>query len=279
MAAVAVVTDSGCDLDPEVAKAAGVEVVPLHVRFDSKDFLDQVELSREEFWARCEAGRDLPSTAAPSTGAFQEAFLRSAEAGASAAVCVSLASALSATHQAALAAAEAVRSSIEVVVVDSGSASLAQGLCVLEASRAAGEGADLAAVVDLARSAASRCRLFGTLATLDYLKRGGRIGAVKALVGQVLSFKPVIELRDGEVRLVGRARTRGRAMTATFDAVAACGKLDRVAIVHSGAADLSQVMAAVEERGWGEPMVAVFGPTVGTHVGPGAIALAALVAG
>ena len=192
---------------------------------------------------------------------------------------MSLASALSATHQAALAAAEAVRSSIEVVVVDSGSASLAQGLCVLEASRAAGEGADLAAVVDLARSAASRCRLFGTLATLDYLKRGGRIGAVKALVGQVLSFKPVIELRDGEVRLVGRARTRGRAMTATFDAVAACGKLDRVAIVHSGAADLSQVMAAVEERGWGEPMVAVFGPTVGTHVGPGAIALAALVAG
>ncbi len=137
MASVAIVTDSGCDLDGQTAKELGVRVVPLHIRFDSKDFLDQVELSREEFWARCEASSQLPSTAAPSSGAFEEAFRSAADEGASGVLCITLASALSATHQAALVAARAVQEEIEVVVLDSGSVSLAQGLCVLEAAEAA----------------------------------------------------------------------------------------------------------------------------------------------
>ena len=218
---VKIVTDSSCDLPETLVSELGIDVVPLKIRFGSEELVDRRDLTPAEFWARCGASAELPSTAAPAPGEFEEVFRKAAADGAEGVVCVNLSSKLSATGEAAQAAARAVADAVPVRVVDSLSVTLGEGMIVVEAARRAADGAGLDDIVALAEDMARRTKVYGSLDTLEYLKRGGRIGAAQALLGSILSIKPCIEVVDGKVEPGPKQRTRSRSLQWLADEVGA----------------------------------------------------------
>ncbi|MDA8393405.1 MAG: DegV family protein [Actinomycetota bacterium] len=273
MASIGVVTDSAADLGRDIAAAKGLTVVPLTVTLDGRDFVDQVELSTEEFWSRCRSGA-VPSTAAPSIGAFREAFLESSQHR-DGVLCVTLASRFSATYQAACAAAQSVRAEVRVRVVDSTSVSVGQGLMVLAACELATKAASLDHLADQVTNRLRHIRLVGLLDTLDHLRRGGRIGGLRALLGQILSVKPVVEVKDGEVELLSRERTRRRGLAALAKEAVDHDPGTGVTLAHASAPDLDDILSVLGDHGLPVPTaIRDFGAVIGSHVGPGAVGLA-----
>ena len=276
MAGVRVVTDSACDLMDATLIELGIGLVPLRIRFGDEELIDRQELSTKEFWSRCAASPVLPATAAPSPGQFQEAFEGMADAGATGVVCVNLSSKMSATIESARQAARAVEGRIPVRVVDSMSVTLGLGLVVTEAARAAAAGADLDAVAAAAEKAAAGMKLYGAIDTLENLKKGGRIGGARALLGSMLSIKPVIEVRDGVVEEESKQRTRGRSLKYLADKARAAGALSRFAVFSADAPDLDDFLGLLEGVApvEGSTLFGDVGPVIGTHAGRGAIGVA-----
>ena len=275
MPRIHVVSDSACDLPAEIVADQQMTIVPLTVRFGSEELTD---VTAKEFWARCRRTPVLPETAAPSPGAFVAAFQDAAAAGADGVVCVNLSSRLSATIQSAQAAAKQVADVIAVRVIDSLSVSLGQGLLVLAAAQLAEEGNGLDQLADAVEGMVPDMRVVAVLDTLDNLKKGGRIGGARALLGSVLSIKPVIELVDGVVEDVSKPRTRSRSLRFIADKVAKAvvdDDIDRLAVMHGDASDLDEFIdlltpAIPRDRmliGW-------VGPVIGTHAGPGVVGCA-----
>lgn len=274
MAGVRVVTDSACDLSDELAARAGIVVVPLTIRFGEEELLDRRDVSPAEFWRRCKASASLPETAAPPPGAFRTAFENCADAGADGVVCLTLSAGVSATHQAALTGAEALGGTVPVEVIDTRSVTMGQGLICIAAAELAAAGASLDAVAAHARELIGRTRVLGIVGTLDHLQRGGRIGGAAALVGSLLSIKPVIEVRDGVVEQESRQRTRGRAVDYLVAKVCADAPLDRLAICDGAAPDIDAIVARLHDLELAHELVVTeLGPVVGTHSGPGAVGI------
>lgn len=271
-AAVRVVTDSACDLSLEMAADEGVEIVPLTVRFGNDEFVDRRDLSPAQFWARLSTSEVLPETAAPSPGAFEEAFRAAAEAGAAGVVCITISSALSATFQAAQLAAQNVAGTIPVAVIDSRAVTMAQGNVVLRAARVSAGGGALDEVVAAAREMVPRTRTFAALDTLENLKKGGRIGSAQALLGSMLSIKPIIEVADGKVEPESRQRTRARSLRYLAEKVREALPVADVAVMHGAAPDvgvLVDLLAELHPRD--QILVGDVGAVIGTHAGPGVV--------
>lgn len=263
-----VVTDSACDLPQQMCDDLGVEVVPLTIRFGDAEYVDRVELSTEEFWRRLAGADPLPETAAPSVGAFEEAFRRIADEGADGIVCINLSSAMSATMQSAQVAAKALDGLCPIEVVDSQSASMGIGSLVLHAARRAREGADLATVVHEVEDRRDRSRVLATLDTLEFLRRGGRISGAQALLGSMLSIKPIITVADGHVDAAGKVRTRSKALRFIVDQVKQ-RDVETVCVLHAAAPDLHEFLSMLEPIVSGsELVVGEVGPVVGVHTGP-----------
>jgi len=272
MAAVRIVTDSACDLSDELAARHGIDVVPLTIRFGTEELLDRRDLTPAEFWRRCQGSGALPQTAAPPPGAFSAAFERAASAGADGVVCLTLSSGVSATHQAALAGAEPFDGRLPVVVVDTRSLTMGQGLMCIAAAELAASGAPVEAVARLARDLVGRTRVLGVVDTLDHLQRGGRIGGAAALVGSLLSIKPVIEVRDGVVEQESRQRTRARALDYLTAKVLGDAPVERLAVADGAAPDIDEVVQRLRSvEAAHELVVCDLGPVVGTHSGPGSL--------
>jgi DegV family protein with EDD domain len=270
MAAIRVVTDSASDLPPDRLAEHAIGVVPLDVRFGGSVPEPSGNLSAEEFWKLCDRSPQLPQTSAPSPGAFAEAF-RAAAAGGASVICVTLSSKLSATYQAAVAGAEAA-SDVDVRVVDSLSASLGEGIVVLEAAAQAERSDDLDAVERRVRDYAARVEVYATLDTLENLRRGGRIGAAHALLGSLLSIKPVIEVRDGVVEPESRQRTRRASLQYLAGKVRDAGAIEQLGVIHALAPDLDAFLELLAgsfppER----TVVGLMGPVIGTHTGRGTV--------
>ncbi len=266
---VRVVTDSSCDLPVARAEELGIEIVPLTIRFGSKEYVDRVELTNEEFWQKVATSDVLPETAAPSAGAFEETFRRLAEEGADGIVCINLSSRLSATMQAAQLAAKALKGTCPVEVVDSLNVSMALGLQCINAVNLADGGADVDAIARATEDQALRTKLFGALDTLEHLRRGGRIGAAQALLGGVLSIKPVIEVRDGAVAEAGKVRTRSKSLQLLADKVAHAPNPEQVFAFDAQAPDIDELvdlLGATVPRDQIE--FGTIGPVIGTHAGP-----------
>ena len=266
---VRVVTDSSCDLPVDRAKELEIEIVPLTIRFGSKEYVDRVELTNEEFWLKVATSDVLPETAAPSAGAFEETFRRLAEEGAEGIVCINLSSRLSATMQAAQVAAKALKGTCPVEVVDSLNVSMALGLQCINAVKLAAGGADVDTVARATEDQALRTRLFGALDTLEHLRRGGRIGAAQALLGGVLSIKPVIEVRDGAVAEAGKVRTRSKSLRLLADKVAEAPNAEQIFAFDAQAPDIDELvemLSATVPRDQIE--FGTIGPVIGTHAGP-----------
>ena len=273
MSTVRIVTDSSCDLPVQVTTDAGIEVVPLTIRFGSTELVDRLELTTAEFWARCSDSDTLPETAAPAPGSFAEAYRRLADEGASGIVVIALSGGLSATLQSAVLAARDVN--LDVRVVDSRSVSLGVGTIALACARAAAAGAGLDEVERLAVDLAARTRVIGALDTLENLKKGGRIGNAKALLATALSIKPIIEVIDGTVEQAGKQRTRAKALALLVDRVRTYeGRITDLAVLHADCSDVDQFVEMLRPLYDGHIVVGEIGPVIGTHAGRGTIGVA-----
>lgn len=273
MSGVRVVTDSACDLSDGTLVELGIGLVPLRIRFGDEELVDRVELSTKEFWARCASSQELPSTAAPSPGQFQEAFEAMADEGADGVVCVDLSSKMSATIESARQAARALEGRFPVRVVDSLSITLGIGLVVTEAARVAAASAGLDDVVAAAERSVGALKLYGAIDTLENLKKGGRIGGARALLGSMLSIKPVIEVRDGVVEEESKQRTRSRSLRYLADKVRAAGPVSRLAVFSADAPDRDEFVGLLEgvSPTEGSILFGDVGPVIGAHAGRGAL--------
>jgi DegV family protein with EDD domain len=266
--AVRVVTDSACDLPDDLLENLGIEVVPLTIRFGKEELVDRKELSTDEFWRRLEASSVLPETSAPSAGAFEETFRRLAGDGATGIVCINLSSKLSATMQAAQVAAQSVQDACPVAVIDSLLVSMGLGNLCITAAECAADGDSLDSIVADVTDRRNRTKLYGALDTLEYLKKGGRIGNARALLGSMLAIKPVLEVRDGAVNEAGKVRTRSKALRLLVDRVKE-GPFESLAVLHGNAPDVDELLDLLEPLSpRDEIVIGQIGPVIGTHAGP-----------
>ena len=269
---VRVVTDSACDLPQELVDELRIEIVPLTIRFGAEEFVDRVELSADAFWDRLRSSHDLPETAAPSAGAFEACFRKLVDGGANGIICINLSSRLSATMQAAQVAAGAVgNDACPITVIDSLTCSMGLGALCITAGQRAAAGDSLDVIAAEVQDRVERTELYGTLDTLEFLKKGGRIGNARALLGSMLSIKPVVEVRDGVVEEAGKVRTRSKALRSIADKVRA-QPIDSLAVLHGQATDLDEFLELIADvHPPGEVVVGVVGPVIGTHAGPGVL--------
>jgi len=269
---VKVITDSACDLPQALVDELNIGIVPLTIRIGATEYVDRVDLSPAEFWALCAKSPALPETAAPAPGAFEEAFRNAASEGHDGVVCINLSGGLSATLQAAQIAMAAVADTIEARVVDSRNVSIALGLMVLSAARAAQAGKSTEDVAGQAQDEAARTKLFATFDTLDNLKKGGRIGGAQAFFGTMLSIKPIIELRDGVVEAESRQRTRSKSLRYLADKVREHGHVENLAVIHAECPDLDEfldLLAPLYPRA--DIVIGDVGAVIGAHAGPRAM--------
>ena len=270
---VRIVTDSACDLPQSIATELGIEIVPLAIRFGDDEFIDRVELTTAQFWAKAANTPTLPATAAPAPGAFEAVYRQAAADGATGVVVVSLSGALSATMQSAEVAARSVADEIAVRVVDSRSVTLGLGMIAVACARRAAGGGDVDEIAALAADLASRTRVFGALDTLENLKKGGRIGNAKALLATALAIKPIIEVVDGKVEQGGKQRTRSKALAFLVEKVREYeGRMSNLAVLHADCSDVDEFVAMLRPL-YADEIVEI-GPVIGTHAGRGTIGVA-----
>jgi DegV family protein with EDD domain len=265
---VRVVTDSACDLPDDLIERNGIGVVPLTIRFGNEELIDRKELSTDEFWRRLADSDVLPETSAPSAGAFEGAFRRMVEDGATGIICINLSSKLSATMQSAQVAAQALQADCPVVVIDSLMVSMGLGSLCLTAAQRAADGDSLESIVANVTDRRNRSKLYGALDTLEFLKKGGRVGNARALLGTMLAIKPVLEVRDGVVEEAGKVRTRSKALRLLVDRVKE-GPFENLSVLHGNAPDVDELLDLLEPLAARDQIVVgQIGPVIGTHAGP-----------
>jgi DegV family protein with EDD domain len=277
MPGVRIVTDSACDLTDDLVKQHDVIVVPLTIRFGDEEFEDRRQLSPEQFWFRCQGKGDLPATAAPSPGAFIAAYQKAADEGAESILCLAISSKVSATYASAVTAADTF-SAIPVRVVDTLSMTMGQGLMVIAAAEEAAAAATLDQLVAASEDRIGRLRVYGVVGGLEFLQRGGRIGGAQALLGSLLSIKPVIVVKNGEVAEESKQRTRARALSYLTAKVAADAPLERLAVADGACDDITAVVDSLGRIAVEHPLVSVqLGPVVGAHTGPSTVGVCYIV--
>ena len=275
---IRIVTDSASDISLEEAEDLGIEIVPLSVRFGEAEYTDLVDLSVSDFYQKMAESDLLPSTAAPSPGAFEAAFKRCAEAGAEGVICINLSLALSATGQAAQLAADALANTLPVKCIDSKSITSGLGTIIRKAAAAAKDGASMDEIVALVDNLASRTRIFATLDTLENLKKGGRIGGAKAMLGTMLQFKPCLDLSSGEVVEAGRQRTRKKSLIWLKEVLESEGEISELSIIHGDAPDLEEFATLISDIiPIDQIRINQLGAVIGTHGGPRVLGVTYLV--
>ena len=276
--AVKIVTDSTSDLPKELAQSLGITVVPLKVRFGDEEFSDGVDLLADEFYRRLVGGGELPKTSQPSVGDFiavYEELGRDADG----ILSVHVSSQVSGTLNSATQAKAQAEAGCPIELVDTSQASMGVGLIALAAAAAALQGAGLEEAADAARDAVARCEVFVLLDTLEYLEKGGRIGKARALLGTILKIKPMIILRDGEVHELAKERTRSRGIARLKSVAGDFAPIEELCVVHNTTPDeaqmLSDELSSLLPEGK-PPLIATFGPVIGTYTGPGALGIGLL---
>ena len=275
---IRIVTDSASDISLEEAEDLGIEIVPLSVRFGEAEYTDLVDLSVSDFYQKMSESDLLPSTAAPSPGAFEAAFKRCAEAGAEGVICINLSLALSATGQAAQLAADALADTLPVKCIDSKSITCGLGTIIRKAAEAAKNGASMDDIVSLVENLTGRTRIFATLDTLENLKKGGRIGGAKAMLGTMLQFKPCLDLSSGEVVEAGRQRTRKKSLIWLKEVLEGESEISELSIIHGDAPDVEEFATLISDIVPREQIrINQLGAVIGTHGGPRVLGVTYLV--
>jgi len=274
---VKIVTDSVCDLPPEVTKELGITIVPLNVRFGDEVYRDGIDMTAEEFYRRLQYDKILPVTSVPTPATFAEIYNKVAEETDEILV-IMLTSKLSGTYQVAVQSIGLMKRKCRVEVIDSGLAVMAQGMVVITAARAAQAGASFDEVVDITRRNLKRADMRAAFDTLEYLRRGGRIGAAQAFLGSVLKINPIIMLKDGVVQPAGRERSWTKIIEHLTRFVTSHSYIEEIAIEDAMCPDDAELLAErVSPR---FPKERIFrskiGPVIGTHTGPHTLVVSVL---
>ena len=276
--AVKFIIDSASDVLPGECKKLDAVHVPLTVRFGDKEFADAVDLSHKKFYKLLTSGKEAHPTTSQVTPAVWAEAMEEVTKDGDTAVVITISSKLSGTYQSACIAAEDFEG--KVFVVDSMTATIGERLLLQYGVRLAHEGLDAATIAQRLDEIKDKIRIFARLDTLEYLKKGGRIGAATAVVGTMLNIKPIIAVQNGLVENVGKARGPKAADKQLRDLVAKSGGIDfskPMCAAYSGLEDdnLKTFLDESTDMLCGtEAPVATVGCVIGAHVGPGAVALA-----
>lgn len=276
---VKIIVDSACDLGKERAEKLGLEFVSLKTIFGDTEYLDGDELSSHEFYEKLIESDELPSTSQATPYDFEEVFSRIVQNG-DTAVCITLSSRLSGTYQSANIAADNYEG--KVFVVDSENVSLGEQILVFYAIRLQQEGRSAEEMATLLNKAKKNIRLIALLDTLEYLKKGGRISSTAAFAGTLLSIKPVVAVENGVVTILGKARGSKNGSNFLNQQIINSKGINfdmPLTLAYTGLSDdlLKKYMADsahLYEEYTGSLPICLVGSTIGTHVGPGAIAVA-----
>jgi DegV family protein with EDD domain len=269
---VKIVTDSGADLPEQLARELGITVVPIYVRFGEEVYRDRVSISEDEFYERLTHDPVHPNTTQPGPQDFLEAY-QELSADADGIVSIHITGKLSGTYNSALMARDMLETGCPVEVVDSETLSMSVGLMVIAAAEMAKAGESMDKIVAEVKKAMPESSMLFLLDTLEYLRRGGRIGKAKALLGSVLNLKPMLTVKDGELVPAGQVRTRAKGMDKLFEYVKNAGNIQDLAVVYNTTPDEAQTLAerigSVFDRE--KIRIARVGPGLGAHGGPGAM--------
>jgi DegV family protein with EDD domain len=276
---VAIVTDSTADLPAQLAKSRGITIVPLTLNFEGRSLLDGVDIRPSEFYRKLPNATTHPTTSQPAPGRFAEGYADLINYP-DAIVSIHISEKLSGTFASAVQGAD-MTDPKRVHVIDSQLASMSLGLLTLAASEIVGQGAMAEAVVAKMNDMREHVQTYFSVATLEFLRRGGRIGRASALLGSVLQVKPVLCIRDGLVTPLERVRTFDRAL---HRIVELAREVDRgqglcVIVGHADAeADAERVARELEPVAE-TLMIQPLGPVVGAHAGPGVVGVGCYPAG
>ena len=276
---VKIIIDSAADILPSECQALGIRHLPLKVFFGQKEYRDAVDMSHKEFYEKLVESDELPTTSQISPAEFADAIEEVVSAGDEALV-ITLSSRLSGTYQSAMIAAADFEG--KVFVVDSLNVSLGMRLLVQRGITLAEQGLSAAEIARQLDEEKHSIRVLALVDTLEYLKKGGRIGAATALAGSLLSIKPVIALEDGAVVMVGKARGSKQGNNLLRQLVEKCGGIDfdrPFCVAYSGLTDTMMNKYIIDSaelyRGHENQLqTASIGCAIGTHAGPGAVAVA-----
>ena len=276
---VRIVTDSTCDLPADTIARYGIRVIPLYINVGNQGYLDGIDISREEFYTRLPSFSTHPTTAVPSTERFVVEYNTLADEGASEILSIHISTALSGVmHVASIAARETATT--QITVFDSRQLSLGTGFLVETAARMAAAGSSIAEILQALNDQVKRTRVFAALDTLEFLKRSGRMNRYMAGLATLLQIKPIMTMHDGKPGSE-RVRTRARALKRVVEMLAAAGRLERVAMVHTHASGeiLDELRAMAAHLLPQEPILSVdITPVIGAHIGPGAVGFAIIQA-
>ena len=274
---VKIVTDSVADLPSQVVKELDITVVPILIRWGEELYRDGIDLTAEQFYERLKRSKIPPSTSVPSPGTFAEAYDKLAEE-ANEILAIIVTSRLTGTYNVALQSIGLMKRKCRVEVIDSKCATMAEGFVVMKAAQAAQAGASLDEVMEVARKTIPRVDFLSTFDTLEYLKRGGRIGKAQAFLGSILKVNPLITLRDGVVEPVGRTRSRAKAIDRLCEFAMSYSHIEEIAIEEATTPNDADRIA--ERLSAKFPKERIYrskpSPVIGAHTGPGFLLIAVL---
>jgi DegV family protein with EDD domain len=276
---VKVVTDSCSDITPQLARELGITVVPLYVQFGSETYRDNVDLSTEEFYQKLKTSNVHPTTATASPAHFAQIFTKLAEE-TTEIMAITLSEKFSAIYAAALQGKAMVKTDCRIEVIDSRAGAGAQMLLVIAAAKMAQSGANLDQLTDRIKRAIPKAHVRMTFDTLEYLRRGGRVGKAQAFLGGLLKVNPVLGIKDGEAFPIARCRNRAQAVDFLVDFVRGFARIEAVAIEDATTPEDLELLAqrlkdvVPAERTYRSKV----SPVVGAHVGPHVLAVSILEA-
>lgn len=275
---VRIVTDSASDIPAEVAEDLKISIVPMYVRFGGSEvYRDGVELSTDQFYRKLVTSRSVPTTSAPKMKDFSEVYDKLA-AETDEILSIHLSSTFSSTYETALRASGRTRKECHVEVIDSRTGAMGLGLLVIAAALEAREGLSFKQIVKTVREAIPKARVYVCFETLEYLRRGGRIGKAESLLGSQIRVHPIVGVEDGEIKPVGRERSRSRALERLCGLAKNSADVEALAVEQGAAPDeadrLSGWLAAMFP---GIPIYAsMVGSAVGVHTGPRVVGICML---
>lgn len=276
-----IVTDSACDVPPELARQFDITVVPVYLNVGEVSYLEGVDISREQFYSQLSTFADYPTTAAPAVGTFAQIYEQLTAVGATEILSMHLAHDLSAVYNAARLGAAAANSA-PVTLFDTRQITLGAGLLVLLAAEAAAAGQTLAEIITMLNEKVSRTRVFGMINSLESLHRSGRVSWAQFGIGSLLQIKPIMMIADGVISAAAKVRTRKRALSQMLQLVAEMAPFERLAIIHvnaqEAAEELYQLSSDLFANLSAAPIIQGVTPAIGTHLGVGAVGFAAVSA-
>ncbi len=279
MPKVKVLTDSLADIPPAILEELEIAVVPTIVRFGETEYRDRIDLFPSEFFQLLTSSSRLPTTSQPAIGVFEEIY-RGLAKKTDQILAIHTDSLLSGIYNASCTAAANIPDA-RIQVMDSQQVSMALGWLVIQAARAAREGYSLDQVISVVQDAMPRTHLIAMLDTLEYARRGGRLGKASALLGTLLNVKPLLSIVHGEVVPVENVRSQKRALERLVEIALGSGPIQELSVIHALAPEqalkVREMLAGSFQNGSfpkERVVMAEAGPVLGAHVGPGTVGIA-----